>query len=459
MSAGRIVLLVLGCIAALLALAFLSGGGLLVWEHTTQRDEDGYYTTRHETFLTEGYALQSDDLDLGTEGPDWLFEEGRLATIRLEGESAEPGTQLFFGIGPAADVVRYLDGVEHDVIRDIDLDPFDVRYRHVAGSRTPDPPEQQTFWAASGVGQVEWDVDEGRWMAVAMNSDASRGIVAQISIGAKSDLIIWIALILLALALGFGALAAFLIAAAVRGTGAAAATVAPIEAREAETDAYPVQVIGELDASLSRWLWLLKWLLLIPHLIILAFLWAAFVVVTVIAFFAILFTGRYPRSLFGFNLGVMRWTWRVAWYGYGGLGTDRYPPFTLADAEYPARLHVPYPERLSRGLVLVKWWLLAIPHYIVISFFIGPGWWYDQWHGPGLIGVLVFFAGVVLLVKGRYMRGIYEFVLGMDRWVVRVVAYAALMRDEYPPFRLLTSRVPSEERSQPDTERDEPPAG
>jgi hypothetical protein len=156
----------------------------------------------------------------------------------------------------------------------------------------------------------------------------------------------------------------------------------------------------------------------------------------VIAFFAILFTERYPRSLFGFNLGVMRWTWRVAWYGYGGLGTDRYPPFTLADVEYPARLHVAYPERLSRGLVLVKWWLLAIPHYIVISFFLGPGWWYEQWHGPGLIGVLVFFAGVVLLVKGRYPRSLYELIIGMDRWVARVVAYAALMRDEYPPFRL-----------------------
>jgi hypothetical protein len=442
-SAGRIVLLVVGCIAALLALAFLSGGGLLVWEHTTQRDEDGYYTTRHETFLTEGYALQSDDLDLGTEGPDWLFEEGRLATIRLGGESAEPGKQLFFGIGPAADVVRYLDGVEHDVIRDIDLDPFDVRYRHVAGSRTPDPPEQQTFWAASGVGQVEWDVDEGRWMAVAMNSDASRGIVAQISIGAKSDLIIWIALILLALALGFGALAAFLIAAAVRGTGAAAATVAPIEPQEAKTDAYPVQVIAELDASLSRWLWLLKWLLLIPHLIILAFLWAAFVVVTVIAFFGILFTGRYPRSLFGFNLGVMRWTWRVAWYGYGGLGTDRYPPFTLTDAEYPARLHVPYPERLSRGLVLVKWWLLAIPHYFLLSIFLGWGGYVasrsDEWGGggpPALILLLVFFAGVALLFTTRYPRGLFDFALGLDRWVARVAVYAGLMSDRYPPFRL-----------------------
>jgi hypothetical protein len=214
---------------------------------------------------------------------------------------------------------------------------------------------------------------------------------------------------------------------------------------EPNTSPYPLQLTGELAPKLSRGLWLVKWLLAIPHFVVLFFLWIAFTVVGVIAFFAILFTGRYPRGLFDFNVGVLRWTWRVAFYSYSALGTDQYPPFTLKDvADYPARIEVAYPESLSRGLVLVKWWLLALPHYLVVAVFTGGAW--ASWSGAGgmwgnvtsggLIGLLVAIAGLALLFRGSYPSSLYDFVLGMNRWVFRVIAYTALMTDVYPPFRL-----------------------
>jgi hypothetical protein len=208
---------------------------------------------------------------------------------------------------------------------------------------------------------------------------------------------------------------------------------------------YPLRVEGPLDDHLSRWLWLVKWLLAIPHYIVLAALWIALVVLTVVAFFAILFTGRYPRAIFDFNVGVLRWTWRVGFYSYSALATDRYPPFTLADVPgYPARLDVAYPATLSRGLVLVKWWLLALPQYLIVGVFAGGAWAglnaandHAGWtSGGGLIGLLVCIAGIVLLVTGRYPKSIFDFVMGMSRWCYRVAAYALLMTDTYPPFRL-----------------------
>ena len=199
-----------------------------------------------------------------------------------------------------------------------------------------------------------------------------------------------------------------------------------------EQASYPVNVRGELTMPPARGWWLIKWLLAIPHYIILAFLWIAFLVVAIIAFFAILFTAKYPKGLFKFNAGVLRWTWRVGFYSYQALGTDKYPPFSLKpDDDYPADLKIKYPKQLSRGLVLVKWWLLAIPHYIIVSIFQGSG-----ENGGGLVFILAIIAAIALLFTGKYPEDIIKLVVGMNRWAYRVAAYASLMTDQYPPFRL-----------------------
>jgi hypothetical protein len=435
---------IFGAILGLVAVGLLVAGLGLLWAFGTQRDPDGYLNTPVAGLSTDTYALTSAEIDLGASPGDW-FPDNWLGTVRFQADSASP---VFVGIGPRDEVDAYLSGVGHAEVTRIGWPGTDVTYRTIEGGAPSAPPASQDFWVASADGPGEqtltWEPEFGEWTGVIMNSDGSAPVAVEVSAGVLIGILVPIGVGLIIGGLVFGVLAALLLVLAIRTAPGAAPAAAPGAAPTGRYGLYPVRVEGVIDPGLSRWQWLVKWLLAIPHFVVLAFLWTAFALLTIVAFFAILFTGRYPRSIFDFNVGVLRWSWRVAYYSYGVLGTDQYPPFTLAETDYPASFDVQYPERLSRGLVLVKWWLLAIPHYIIVGLFVnGLVWWTTDINGDavlrtggGLISILVFIAALILLFTGRYNQGLFDLIMGLQRWVFRVGAYAGLMRDEYPPFRL-----------------------
>src|SRR5947209_19199031 len=351
-STARVVSIVLGTLIGLIALTVLATGGVATWANQTQRDHAGYFTTSTDRYSTGAYALTDESFD--TDGiPSWIHTH-KVATVRIRATAEKP---VFVGIARQDAVSAYLGGVAHTRVTDFGAD---ARYHAVAGGAPAGLPAAQRIWAASASGTgtvtVTWPAQAGRWSAVVMNADGSRGVSADLQAGAKVKYLGWVAVALFIGGALLLAVAVLLVLLGTRGGGGARAPAG--DEPEPEPGVYPLQLRGRLDEPLSRGLWIVKWILAIPHYIVLSFLWVAFVLLTVVAFFAILITGRYPRGIFDFNVGVLRWTWRVGFYSTHAIGTDRYPPFSLGpEPDYPATLDVAYPERLSRGLVPVEWWL------------------------------------------------------------------------------------------------------
>ncbi|MDQ1056141.1 hypothetical protein QFZ23_000042 [Arthrobacter globiformis] len=552
MKPGRMVMLVLGTIAALLGVGLLAGAAGVGWLNFQQRDE-GYFTTQSHRFDAASSAITSAGLDVMVSGrlPD-VIPSDAAGSILLRGSGASPGKGIFIGVAPQQDAARYLDGVKRSEIRELNLRPFRVDYTEVPGTRSPARPGTQNFWVASAEGtgtqELRWNILPGSWTVVIMNADATAPVSVDLQAGVRSDLLwplfLWLLIagivllvvgvpLIVAGAMGLGrhgppphlppgqyhpgryppghplagqappvetpttgppaaagATGPFASSAVAGGNagvppgnagvppgtapvppgmqpasypapgypapgypapgGGAGAPPPPAVVDLLENPRYPARLTGHVDPALSRWMWLVKWFLAIPHLIVLFFLWFALIVTSIVAWFAILFTARYPHSLFNFNVGVLRWSWRVSFYAFTAIGTDRYPPFTLARTDYPADFEVDYPDHLSRGLVLVKSWLLAIPHLLIVGALAGSTrTWVaasdDDFAGAGrysagnaisLLSLLAFIAGVILLFTGRYLRSLFDLLIGLNRWVYRVLAYVVLMRDEYPPFRL-----------------------
>ena len=435
MSTGKVVSLVLGSLVLLVGVALLFGGGTLVGVDLTFSDEDGFLNLPSTEIERDTYAVVG---RMVLEG-DWIWWWKHPATIQVKMTGEQP---VFIGVAPSSDLEGYLSNVSYSQVEDIDFDDYwadrvwTTDYRDYIGTIAPAPPADQTFWDANvqGAGEqtLRWEIESGDWMLVVMNADASRGIEVSGTVGAHAPWLLGVGIGLLAAGVALVALGLTLILFVARSARTEAPQAVAESSQPIASGSFPLTFKAEMTEPLSPALWLVKWFLLIPHCIVLPFVWFGFGVSWFIALFAILFTGRYPRGLFNYNVGVMRWTWRVAFYSYQALGTDRYPPFTLKPGGYPADLEVAYPEKLSQGLVLVKWWWLAIPHYIVVGILQGGAGFYS-W---GLITILTMFAAITLLFTGKYPKDIFRLIIGMNRWAFRVFVYAALMTDQYPPFRL-----------------------
>ena len=464
---AHVLLLIFGVLLSLAGLGLTGAAASLGAAVFLQRDGN-FITAPVQRYTVDTYAITSQRLDVVVDrGLPSAGRTGPVASFMLQATSADPGRDIFVGVGPQDDVSSYLANVELSELLQIRFNPFQATYRTMSGTEEPALPGDQDFWAVSAQGpgtqRIESDLRSGNWAVVVMNADGSRPVVVDLQAGIRSRFLAPVTLGTLMTGLALLALGIPLLVLGAVGLGRSAApttlprpspmatttppAISAAGAPESPGATYPARLTGVLDPNLSRWLWLVKWFLAIPHYVVLAGLWFAFAVTTLIAFFGILFTGRYPRSLFYFNVGVMRWTWRVGFYTYAALGTDRYPPFTLAKTDYPADFGVDYPERLSHGLVLVKSWLLAIPHLIIVGLFTANVfyWWTARgdWTsgtqnggGISLLGLLVVIAGFFVLFTRNYPPALFDLILGINRWVYRVMTYVALMRDEYPPFHL-----------------------
>ena len=313
MRVGRVIMIVVGAMLALTGLGTVLGAGTGLVGYAVGRSDDGFFRTDDIRLASPTHAIVSEEIDLDTDaGPaDWLIERGALGRVSIDVATRADEPPTFVGIGPSRDVDTFLAGVDRDEVRRIDTRPDRVSYRHHPGDAEPTPPGDADFWVVATTttttDRIEWEVESGDWTVVMMNADATAGVDADVRLGIKVG---WLLPALIGLlAAGVLALAAgvaLIVAGArhlypprgdVEAPGAAPAWPAPVvETGEAVAPAYPLQLTGRLDPDVGRWLWLVKWLLAIPHYLILAVLWIVFAVLTIVAFFAILFTRQLQRS-------------------------------------------------------------------------------------------------------------------------------------------------------------------
>lgn len=217
---------------------------------------------------------------------------------------------------------------------------------------------------------------------------------------------------------------------------------------------YPIRVTFPRDAGVSRWLWIVKWFLAIPHFIALVVLSIVAIPVLIGTWFSVLFTGKYPESAWNYVTGLLRWSFRVQSYT-SVLSTDKYPPFTLReDPNYPAHVEfdAPNPAQRNRVSVLFRW-IYIIPLALVVylltldltgpNFSPFPSWSTDTVSSDrdmvsiSILDILRLAAGLSLLFTAVYPEGLYRIVTAVYRFWFRFNAYFALLTDTYPPIKFV----------------------
>ena len=172
-------------------------------------DGTGYFNAPTETFASGGYAIAMKSVDI-SDAPQWALNAG-VDSVRVK---AQGNRALFLGIARAADLQRYLHGVEHDDVSHLDYHPFEVDYDHMSGRAPGHAPTDRSFWvdSTSGTGKVtlDWKPRPGNWRAVLMNADGSRGVTARLELGVRTSLLWWLGAALLGAALLAVAVAATL---------------------------------------------------------------------------------------------------------------------------------------------------------------------------------------------------------------------------------------------------------
>jgi hypothetical protein len=210
----KIAAIVVGALIILIGLGLIVPGSFLLWAYSTQRDASGYFQSSERSVHTSGYALTTGDLnvDLGA-AVDWLPKVSS-GKVRVRAASTE-GRALFIGIGPTDRVSQYLSAVARDEVTNFGWSSKAIKYQHFDGGAPSAPPSSQDFWIAEqeGLGEqtLDWQVQDGNWTTVVMNNDSSAPVRADLSLGLRLQVLLPVAIGLLAVGIVLLAIAALLI--------------------------------------------------------------------------------------------------------------------------------------------------------------------------------------------------------------------------------------------------------